>query len=104
MKKLNEHEAWTEIATALETMRTMPSWIGTAVFWHGGLCTLLGDLASYGVINYKTYGQMDARVIAYGMKHKRNFDNETFIWPRHQWKPRAKFARRMARLTKGGGK
>lgn len=91
--KLNEYEAWAEIAEHIANGRCLP---GTAWYSPRGLCKVVDDLYSWGVIGTATYYRMEDRIYCERVRLNKS---APFLWPPSATAPRLEFCRRMARAA-----
>lgn len=100
MNYMTEHEAWVELATMMETMRSMPtSRYGGVDYTCYGLCSALDAMARNELITVPTEMRMVRDVYRFAHLYGGR-DGHVYLWPPFDWKLRAKFCRAMARRTK----
>lgn len=100
MNYMTEHEAWVELATMLETMRSMPTRsYGNVHYTCYGLCSVLDSMNRHELITETTAARMVRDVYRFAHLYGGR-RGDAYLWPTFEWKPRAKFCRAMARRTK----
>lgn len=97
---MTEHEAWVELATMMETMRSMPTRsYGGVDYTCYGLCSVLDTMNRNELITATIEARMVRDVYRFAHLYGGS-DGQAYLWPPFEWKPRAKFCRAMAERTK----
>jgi hypothetical protein len=94
MKRMSAVEFCLVMAITMEQAESMPSfgeWEGNYVLPRG-LCSVITRGNRYGLISLRTMTQLDHTL--YRLRPK---ESDAYFWGQHQWEPRAKHLRRMAR-------